>query len=135
MSTDNDLLDAFDDADLEPNEALAPSAKPAAKPRPSRAKPAAQAPAATEVADPNAVPKGLVRIILEESDAVPPGGLFVGANGRNWTLPAGRPIDVPQVVLNVLDLAVYLKPVQDDDGVIVGHREALRFPYRTVRGH
>ena len=74
-----------------------------------------------------------VKIVLEENDAIPPGGQFFGVNGVGYQIQPGKPVDVPEFLLGVIDNAVASKPVFNDDGQVVGYREVPRFPYRVIR--
>jgi hypothetical protein len=74
-----------------------------------------------------------VKIILEENDAIPPGGQFFGVQGTGYQIQPGKPVDVPEFLLGVIDNAVASKPVFNDDGQVVGYREVPRFPYRVIR--
>ena len=75
------------------------------------------------------------RIILEEDSAIPPVGLFIGANGKTYILMAGVEAQVPREVLSVLDDAVVSMPVVDPQSQrVTGYRSRLRFPYRRLDG-
>ena len=74
-----------------------------------------------------------VRIILEENDAIPPTGLFVGLNGRGYLLKTGVPMDVPLGVKEILDHAVQKMPVVDpQDQKIVDYRDRQHYSYRLL---
>lgn len=73
------------------------------------------------------------RIILEDNDAIPPTGLYIGLNGTGYYLRAGEPADVPQGVINILKDAVMSQPVVDPASQqIIGYRDRMRFPFRYV---
>ena len=74
-----------------------------------------------------------VKIILEENDAIPTGGQFFGVQGTGYQIQPGKPVEVPEFLLGVIDNAVASKPVFNDDGQVVGYREVPRFPYRVIR--
>ena len=74
-----------------------------------------------------------VKIVLEENDAIPPGGQFFGVNGVGYQIQPGKQVEVPEFLLGVIDNAVASKPVFNDDGQVVGYREVPRFPYRVLR--
>ena len=74
-----------------------------------------------------------VKIILEENDAIPPGGQFFGVNGTGYQIQPGKEVEVPEFLLGVLDTAITTKPILNDDGQVVGSREVPRFPYRIIR--
>lgn len=73
-----------------------------------------------------------VRIMLEDNDQIPPGGQFIGVDGRTFLLQPGHEVEVPQCVLDVLDHAVTSVPITDDMHTVVGYRDRLRFPYRVI---
>ena len=75
----------------------------------------------------------MTTIQLEESDEIPPGGLFLGVNGIGYMLQAGEPVDVPDFLLEVLDHAEMSAPVTNPQTKqIVGYRNRLRYPYRRL---
>lgn len=74
-----------------------------------------------------------IRIILAKNDDVPPSGLFIGHNGVGYQLKPGKPADVPEFLLGVLDDAVVKRPVVGDNGRITGFEDSPRFPYQVVR--
>lgn len=75
----------------------------------------------------------MVKIQLEESDNIPPTGLFIGLNGKGFLLRAGEPVDVPQGVLNVLEDAIMSTPVMDPSTQqVTGYRNRMRYPFRIV---
>lgn len=74
-----------------------------------------------------------VRIILEENDAIPPTGLFVGLNGRGYLLKTGEELDVPLGVKGILDDAIMATPQFDPDTrQVIGYKSQRRYSYRTV---
>ena len=74
-----------------------------------------------------------IRIVLEDNDAIPPGGQFLQVDGRPFMLQSGYEMDAPVSVLDVLDHAVMSVPITDDNKNVIGYRDRLRFPYRVVR--
>lgn len=74
-----------------------------------------------------------VKIVLLDSDDIPPGGLFLGVNGVGYILQPGVEVDVPEYLLDVLDHAVMTKAVVDNNKRVVGYKEVPRFSYRIVR--
>jgi hypothetical protein len=74
-----------------------------------------------------------VRIMLEDNDQIPPGGQFVGVNGRGYLIQPGHEVDVPESVLDVLDHAIMSVPVTDGSATVIGYRDRLRYPYRIIR--
>lgn len=115
-----------------PDAPLTPAQKAAAT-RAAKAANAAAAPAQAEVAVP--APSGVkrVKIILEENDAIPPGGQFFGVNGTGYQIIPGKEVLVPEFLLGVIDNAVTTKPVLNEDSQVVGYRDVPRFPYRIVK--
>lgn len=73
-----------------------------------------------------------VRIILDETDEIPPGGQFIGVNGTGYLLQAGVEVDVPLFVLEVLNNAIQTKANVDANNKVIGYRNVSRFPYRLV---
>lgn len=99
----------------------APSAEVA--PRPTKAK----------AAKPAKPQDDWVTITLNGSDEVPPGGQLVGVNGRQFLIPAGRPVKVPRSVCEVLDNAVKSVPDLDDNKRIIRMRNVPRLSYTLHR--
>lgn len=86
-----------------------------------------------EIATPAVGMPKRVWIMLEESDDIPPTGLFIGHNGTGYLLRAGEPVPVPECILGVLDDAVASYPVTNPStGQVSGYRERRRFNYRRV---
>lgn len=74
-----------------------------------------------------------VRIILEESEEIPPIGAYIGVNGKGYLIQPGREVDVPLEVLHVLNNAVQSTPIiNEQTRQIDGWRERLRYSYRLV---
>ncbi len=74
-----------------------------------------------------------VRIILEESDDIPPTGLFVGLNGTGYLLRPGEEVDVPAGVIEVLEQAVMAMPqIDPQTNQVVGWRQRMRYPFRRM---
>jgi len=93
-------------------------------------------------ADPKAVPKlapaasteQMTRITIEKNDTIPPSGLSIGLNGRQWLVKPGKPVDVPPGILEVLDNAIYSAPVVDPDTLkVIDYEDRLRYPYRILK--
>ena len=74
-----------------------------------------------------------VKIMLEDTDKIPPTGQFFGVNGRTFMLRAGEEARVPQGIIDILDNAVEMHPIKDGLNRVVGYRNRHRFPYRVIR--
>jgi hypothetical protein len=88
-------------------------------------------------AKPDAVVEALarderVKIVLEDNDNTPPGGVFGGCDGRGFLIQPGIEVNVPESVLHVLDCAIMSIPLVDQGRRVVGYKDRLRFPYRIV---
>ena len=75
-----------------------------------------------------------VKIMLEESDDIPPTGLFLAINGRAYVIRPGEEVDVPEEVVHCLNDAVMSTPRVDNTNNIIDYRNKLRFPYRVIAG-
>lgn len=74
-----------------------------------------------------------VTIIVEDNKQIPPTGLFIGGNGTEYLIKPGVKVDVPPVIISILNDAVESTPIVDgENGQIIGYRDALRYPYRIV---
>lgn len=74
-----------------------------------------------------------VKIMLEDSEKIPPTGQFFGLNGRTWILRAGEEAVVPIGIIDILDNSVELHPIKDGANRVVGWRNRHRFPYKVIR--
>lgn len=88
---------------------------------------------ATATPMPVAKPLPRVKIMLEDGDNVPPGGQFISVDGVAYILQPNVEADVPVNLLDVLDNATMSVPIVDGDMNVIGYRDRLRFPYRTIR--
>lgn len=74
-----------------------------------------------------------VRIVLDEDDSIPPGGLHLGLNGYAYRLMPGMEVDVPIGIIDILDHAIMSVPVTDPGTMkTIGYREKRRYSYRRV---
>src|SRR5579863_723130 len=74
-----------------------------------------------------------VRIYLEDSPNVPPGGQFFGVNGKSFLLQSGVEAEVPRGIIDVLDNAIEEVPIVDTNSMqIRRYAKRLRFPYRNL---
>lgn len=82
--------------------------------------------------------KKRVWIMLEESDRIPPTGLFIGTGsgeqGQRYEaiLRAGVPAHVPEAVIGVLNDAIEGVPSQNGQQQVTGFRNRRRFAYRVL---
>lgn len=75
----------------------------------------------------------VVRIQLEDSESIPPTGLFLGVNGASYMLRAGVPVNVPKTLTEILDNAVMSVPVRDPQTQqVIGYRDRKRYPYSIL---
>jgi len=72
-------------------------------------------------------------IKLHNNPEIPPGGQYVGVNGRWIKIVPNVEMEVPESALEVLDNAVRLEPEKDEHNRVIGTREVPRFPYSFVR--
>jgi hypothetical protein len=82
---------------------------------------------------PPTIKPGYVRIMLEDSDKIPPTGQFFGLNGAGFMLRAGEEADVPTGIIEILDNAVESHAIKNGSNQVVGYRNRHRFPYRVIR--
>lgn len=132
-----------------PHPPAAPPPTPAPTPAPTATVNIEEAPAETPIHRIPVIPskfEGLVepkvkkasgiewkRIVLEEQDDIPPTGLFVAHNGKSYMIATGVEVDVPVVILGVLDDAVMSSPVKDGKTQkIKGYRNRSKYPYRVI---
>jgi len=74
------------------------------------------------------------RIIVEESEHIPPTGLFIGLNGRGYLIQPGQEVNVPVGVVEILDNAKYDAPVIDPlTRQVTSTSKRARFSYREVQ--
>lgn len=71
----------------------------------------------------------MVCITLHDSKEVPPGGQFVGVNGKQFRIRPGVQVVVPRYVCAALDNATHGVPELDDKMRVIGIRQAPRLTY------
>jgi len=71
----------------------------------------------------------LVCITLHDSKEIPPGGQFVGVNGKQFWIKPGIRVVVPRYVVEALNNAVGGQPDVDDKMRVVGVKNMPRLPY------
>lgn len=101
--------------------------KPKRSPRPSRAKPKAEAATASKEAE------KMFEITLHDSKEIPPNGQLIGVNGRQIFLKPGVRRKVPASFLEVLDNAVQALPEVNEKLQVIGMRNAPRLTYTLHR--
>lgn len=77
-----------------------------------------------------------VVIELHDNPDMPPGGVYIGVNGKGYQLQPGAPVAVPLSVLGVLKTAVQQRPVYANNGSqgkIIGWANSPRWAY-SVHG-
>lgn len=90
------------------------------------------APEAGKPRKPQGMPK-TVRIVLEDSDEIPPTGQFFGVNGEGYVLVPGREADVPYAIKEILDNAKFDVPqIDPQTQQVIGWKTRLRYPYRII---
>jgi len=78
-------------------------------------------------------PKGYIRVQLEESDDIPPSGLFIGVDDSHYLLQPGMEVDVPQGVVDVLENAVISVPkIDPSTRRVIGYKDRLKYPFRKL---
>lgn len=54
-----------------------------------------------------------VSVFVEKESGEPP-MLFVGINGKNWQIPRGKSVQVPQAVKDMVDARIRMKRFRDE---------------------
>lgn len=113
-----------------------PAPPPAAAPEPAKlAKTVKPRSAANKKAPEKKAAVGMPKsrwIILEESEDIPPTGLFVSHNGNPYLIKTGEPAFVPEHIIGILDDAIMTVAVVDGNGRRIGSRDRRRYNYREV---
>lgn len=106
-------------------------AQPLPIPEPARKKsaPRQAAPKTEKSVDSKDPMEKLITITLHDSKEIPPGGQFVGVNGKQFWIPPGRKVTVPRYVVEALTNAVKGEPEIDEKMAIIGTREVPRLPF------
>ena len=73
-------------------------------------------------------------IKLHSSDAIPPGGIPFGVNGRDFIMTSEVWYKVPSWLLSSLDTIIVPRPVKDEFDRLTGHRDMKAYPYEVWRG-
>ena len=82
---------------------------------------------------PDEIGRNTIRILLEESDDIPPSGLFLSHNGRPYMLKPGLEVDIPLFLKEILDHAVITVPqIDPTTKQVVGWRSRQKYAYRVV---
>lgn len=97
--------------------------------KPASAKPAPAKPAPAKAAEPEDPMDRLVCITLHDSKEIPPGGQFVGVNGKQFWIKPGIKVIVPRYVCAALDDAIVGVPDVNDKMQVVGVRNTPRLTY------
>lgn len=74
-----------------------------------------------------------VKIIIEESDEIPPTGLPLGHNGDQVYVIPGEVVNIPRKFLEILDNAIVSVSMTDPNTKqVIGTRDKRKYPYRIV---
>lgn len=110
-----------------------PPQSPAPKRQPAKPKAAAAPKVATaatqKAAEPEDPMERLVCITLHDSKEIPPGGQFVGVNGKQFWIKPGIKVIVPRYVCAALDNAIIGVPDVNEKMQVVGVRNTPRLTY------
>lgn len=107
----------------------APTSTTSPVPKRAAAKSASAKPAAAKAAEPEDPMERLVCITLHDSKEIPPGGQFVGVNGKQFWIKPGIKVIVPRYVCAALDNAIVGVPDVNDKMQVVGVRNTPRLTY------
>ena len=81
------------------------------------------------------------RIILEDSDEIPPGGQYFSIMGekdgkpfnRNWMIQSGEEVEAPEELIGLLNASIVSIPIKNPaTKQVIGYRDRQRFPYRVL---
>lgn len=107
----------------------APAGTTSPTPKRAAAKPTTAKAATTKAAEPEDPMERLVCITLHDSKEIPPGGQFVGVNGKQFWIKPGVKVIVPRYVCAALDNAIVGVPDVNDKMQVVGVRNTPRLTY------
>ncbi|MBI9113175.1 hypothetical protein [Maridesulfovibrio ferrireducens] len=58
--------------------------------------------------------------------------VFLNCNGRRFQIQRDVEVEVPKIVINVLNDAVKTEQITDESGRITGTRDVRRYPFQTL---
>ena len=89
---------------------------------------------ATKADVPKNEKEGWKRIILDESDSIPPTGQFFGDNGVGYVLVPGQEALVPPGIVEILNNAITAVPLIDPSTLqVIDYKKKRMYPYTLVQ--